>query len=143
MIQQKKFFNDFYGNKISLLWAICFLLTANTITAQTPNKETIKAQFPDAKAVFLKQHETLNVEYDVNKWNIQKSFEEEMFYLENAGQMFGEKSIYYTSFEEIKDLNAYTKVPYKKGKKTLYNKVPVEKIDTKDVMMGGIFYSDH
>lgn len=143
MIKQKKVFKDFYGIKRALLWAVCFLLTTNTIVAQTPNKESIKAQFPDAKAVFLKQHETLNIQYDVNKWNIQKNFEEEMFYLENVGQMFGEKSIYYTSFEKIKDLKAYTKVPYKKGKKTLYNKVEVEKIDTKDVMMGGIFYSDH
>ena len=142
MIKQKKFFTNFCGLSSPLIVIIFFLSTAN-ILAQTPDKEAIKKQFPDAKAVFLTQHETLKINYDANKWNIQRHINEDMFYLENAGQIFAEKSIYYTSFEEIKNLKAYTKVPYKKGKKTLYKEVPVEKIDTKDVMMGGIFYSDH
>jgi len=142
MTKHTRVSKTFYGLSFSLTVFCFFLLTANTF-AQKPNKETIQKEFPDAKAVFLEQKETLKIEYDANKWNIQRHISEDMFYLENVGQMYGGKSIYYTSFEEIHNLKAYTKVPYKKGKKTLYNQVPVDNIDTKDVMMGGIFYSDH
>ncbi|MEZ4883926.1 MAG: DUF3857 and transglutaminase domain-containing protein [Chitinophagales bacterium] len=142
MTKQKKISKTFYEVSYLFSMAFCFFFAANML-AQEPSEEAIKHQFPDAKAVFLKQHETLEINYGVDKWNIQRHISEEMFYLENVGQMFSQKSIYYTSFEDIKDLKAYTKVPYAKGKKTLYNEVPVEKIDTKDVMMGGIFYSDH
>ncbi len=142
MIKHTKVSKTFYGLNFSLT-VFCFLLLTANLFAQTPNKEAIQKEFPDAKAVFLEQSETLKIEYDANKWNIQRHFSEDMFYLENVGQMYGGKSIYYTSFEEINDLKAHTKVPYKKGKKTLYNQVPVENIETKDVMMGGIFYSDH
>ncbi len=142
MIKHSKTSNTIYELSSFFLLTICLLFTTN-ISAQAPKKEAIKQMFPDAKAVFLNQHETLDIRYNAKGWNIQRQIGEDMLYLENVGQMFAEKSIYYTSFEEIKDLKAFTKVPYKKGRKTLFNEVPVEKVNTKDVMMGGIFYSDH
>ncbi len=100
----------------------------------------VRQQFPEAEVVFLKNDEHLTIDFKNDKWDIARTVQEEMFYLENVGQMYSEKSIYYSSFDSVTDITAKTLVPIKKGK---FKEHQVENIDTKDVMMGSVFYSDH
>ncbi len=124
--------------------AICYFASLHPLLAQKNlNVEQAKQQFPDEDAVFMNQKAHLQIDYQNNNWDISKNVSEDILFLSNTGAMqLAERSIFYSSFEEIKDIDAKTIVPIKKGKKTKYEERKVKNIETKDVLMGNIFYSD-
>lgn len=111
--------------------------------AQKVDEEAIKTQFPEAEVVFLQKKEHLKINYDEGEWDILKKVHEDQYFLDNSQQLYGEKSIFYSSFEEVTRLDAETLVPIKKGRRTKYESKKVTKVETEDMMMGGIFYSDY
>ncbi|MGB0839825.1 MAG: DUF3857 domain-containing transglutaminase family protein [Chitinophagales bacterium] len=130
---------------MSVVW---LLLLSNNLCLQAQpqvDKQGIMETYADEDAVFLNKTEHLGIVYENEEWNIERTVSEDIFYLGNASQVYGQKMIYYTSFEEIEQIEAKTYVPYQKGKKTRYEVFPVnaKNIETKDVLSGGIFYSDH
>ncbi len=110
--------------------------------AQQINSDELKKEFPDEDVVFLQKKEHLFINFENDKWDIKREVQEDMLYLENSASIYAEKSIFYTSFEEINDLKAETKVPIKKGKKIKYKSQQVTQIETKDIFSGSVFYSD-
>lgn len=119
--------------------ATLFFLKSFALLAQSVNPEKLKTLFPEADAVFLEQSEQWTLDYQNDEWNIVQNTLEELYFLENAAQIYAQQHIYYSSFDEITDIDARTLVP--NGKKFKTQKV--ETIETKDVMSGSIFYSDH
>ncbi len=111
-------------------------------TTVLPEVQNLKTQFPDSKQVMLEKSEHLNIAYQAGEWDIWSKINEKTIYLSNQ-QRYAQQSVYLSGFDEITQLEAKTLVPVKKGKKTEYQEFPVEKIETKDVMMGNIFYSDY
>lgn len=110
---------------------------------QKPNIDALLQQYPDEKAVILSQHETLEINRLGVQWQLTRRVTEEILFLDNAPLTYSQKNIFYSGFENIVDIVAYTDVPELKGKKTTYKRVPVNKIETKDVLDNNIFYSDH
>ncbi|OWY22213.1 DUF3857 domain-containing protein [Sphingobacteriales bacterium UPWRP_1] len=107
-----------------------------------PAADNLRLQFPDSKMVMLEKQEHLNINYYGGQWNIESKIKEKTLYLSDA-QLFSQKSIFITGFDEINNLEAKTLVPVKKGKKTEFQEYAVENVETKDVVMGSIFYSDY
>lgn len=131
-------------NRLHLSTLVLFMLMAALCHAQSnlPSPEALKLQFPDSKSVMLAKNEHLHIDYKAGKWNIESKVDENTLYLSDA-QLFSQKSIFITGFDDITKLEAKTVVPIKKGKKTEYQIYPVQKVETKDVMMGSVFYSDY
>lgn len=111
--------------------------------SQSVNHEALKTKFSDERAIFLDKNEHLFINYEKGAWKVYKDVEEDMYYLRNDGNVFAEKEIFYTGFEKILNINAKTLVPIAKGKKIKYEERPVTKIETNDVLMNSIFYSDY
>lgn len=127
---------------IRLLSILFFCLLLNSILkAQNINETDIKQQFPNAEAVFTNQSEQVNITFENDKWGIVRTINEETYYLKNVGQKYATSSIYYSGFDKIDNIKAQTLVPTtKKGK---FKTFEVNNINTKDVLQGSIFYSDH
>ena len=114
-----------------LLIALFVLLGANygQVQAQPKvDKAAIQVAHPDEDAVMLNKEEHLGIVYENGAWDIERTVSEEFFYLENAAKVYAQKMIYYTSFEDIVNIEAKTYVPYQKGKKTRYEVVPVRNL---------------
>lgn len=103
--------------------------------------EATRLKFPDSKQVLLEKQEHLNINYRDGEWDIWSKINEKTLYLSDQ-QLYAQKSIFLSGFDEITNLEAKTLVPVKKGKKNEMQEFKVEKVETKDVMMGSIFYSD-
>lgn len=130
---------------ISITTSLLYIILVGSFTIQNVNGQTLnelKEQFPEEDVVFLEKAETITIDYVAETWTIERQVSEKMFFLDKAN-VYSQKYIYYSSFEEIKDIEAKTLVPYTKGKKTLFKEQLVEDIETKDVLQGSIFYSDH
>ncbi len=134
-----------HSNMKQLIWLSLFIITsATTITAQSLSPEKLRSRFPEDEAVYLQKHANLLIDFKNNEWEINKNVSEEMYLLDkHKASFFAEKVIHYTGFEEIINVDAKTKIPIKMGKKPKYKEIPIEEIETKDVLSGSIFYSDH
>jgi hypothetical protein len=127
----------------------CFVLLSSLLSflfTEAQNNlsvlEATRLRFPDSKQVVLEKQEHLNIDYRDGEWDIWSKINEKTLYLSDQ-QLFAQKSIYLSGFDEITNLEAKTLVPVKKGKKNEMQEFKVEKVETKDVMMGSIFYSDY
>ncbi len=105
--------------------------------------DAVKAKYPDEEVLFLNRNERLDIDFVEGEWKMQRQVNEEILYLSESASLFSQRSIPFSSFEEIEDVKASTLIPTIKGKKLRYVSFPVENIETKDVMDDGIFYSDH
>ncbi len=130
--------------RLLLAFIASFLLSSISLEAQNINPEKIKQQFPDEDAVFLHKNVYLKIDYIDGEWQIAKDVKEEMLFMSDArAQMYSDKSIHYTSFEEIKNIEAKTKVPIKMGRKPKYEEYKVRNIEERDDLGNSIFVSDH
>lgn len=121
-----------------------FLLTTSFIEAQNINPEKIKQQFPKEDAVFLQKDNFLKIDFVNGEWQISKQVKEEMLFISDPrAQMYADKTIHYTSFEEIKNIEAKTKVPIKLGRKPKYEEYKVQNFEERDDLGNSIFVSDH
>ncbi|MCC7223585.1 MAG: DUF3857 domain-containing protein [Chitinophagales bacterium] len=123
------------------------LLFCSYIWAQQPihvaDTATLRRQYPDDYAAYLLRSEHLRIDYSNKVWDITKDITEEMVCLHPLGQVYGSRSLVYSGFEQLSDIEAQTFVPIKKGNKMRYDTYRVEHIEDKNVMAGGIFYSDY
>jgi transglutaminase-like putative cysteine protease len=129
-------------NKLPLTWLLltvwCF--TAITSFGQTPEKDlaNYSSKFTDENMVVLKQSETVNITYDKGELKITSKNYRERYFLNDNANMYAEKSLEYSGFNEISNIKARTLVP----NKNKYKVMPVTEITTKDEFSAGIFYDD-
>ena len=128
-----------------MFFVISSILSSAFLMGQNVNEKALRSSYPDEDVVFLEKKEHLDINYSNDAWDIERQINEQVYYLENTGARYGQKRIYYTSFEKITEIDAKTKVPVKnkRGKIVRYEEHPVKNTETKDVLEGSIFYSDH
>lgn len=112
--------------------------------ANNPNFEALKALYPNENVVTLLNKEHISINFNDDKWDISTEIDDQMMYLNDlAAQSFADKSISYSSFEDITDIKACTLIPETKGKKSKYTTMQVKDIGTNDVMLNGVFFADY
>lgn len=116
-------------------------LVLPSLYGQRLDTEAIQNQFPGEDAVILNQQEHLHItQNDAGQLEIRLDSKKETLIL-NAGNIaFSNDAIFYTSFSDIQNIQAETKVPVSRNK---YRSVPVTDIEEQEVLENGIFYSDY
>ena len=113
------------------------LLTLGCLSAVAQKGETTSASFPDAEAVYtnLLCQVTISVD-NQNKINVSSDHTEDLlFKTSNAVKMMSRGHIYHSSFNVLKDWNAYTQLPQNK-------KVKIANTSTTSSTQDYIFYDD-
>lgn len=131
------------NNSTWVLVAFVLALTPLAVLAQEVDDASLRLNYPDEDAVFLNRSEHLRIDNSNGHWDITNDIYEEMYYLTPLGQGYGSKTIFYSSFENISDINARTLLPIKKGNKVKYDEIKVDNIEETNIMVGGVFYSDY
>jgi len=114
------------------------LLTAGLLPAQEYDFEQIKKKYSDENAVFLKRQDHSSIKIEDGELSIVSDISEDMLMLSEKANIYGEKSIFYSYFNEISDIEANTLVPQKGKFKTMKVRNILEKNDISE----GNFYDD-
>ncbi|MBR9847403.1 MAG: DUF3857 and transglutaminase domain-containing protein [Algicola sp.] len=92
--------------------------------------------FSDEDYIYLKRHEHIKISLDNNSFNIVQNITEQGKFNSSKKLYFANESIGYSSFSEIKDIEAYTYLP------ETDKKINVDYIETQQVFDNMVFYSD-
>ena len=116
---------------------VFFLLASTILQAQTVDE--VLDKFPGELAVILNYNRDTRIFFKNNEPIAESKEEVEILVLnDKANGIYNKYKIFHSSFEEIKDLEAYTKVP--DGSK--YKKLKVTDTKTESSPSRGIFYDD-
>jgi len=106
---------------------------------QAQTVDELSAQFPNNYAVILNHTEELRLFIKNGKPQGEKKVTIELVALDDkANGTVSRYAVYHGSFDEIKDLEAYTKVPDGNG----FKKIKVSEIKTEDASSNEVFYDD-
>jgi transglutaminase-like putative cysteine protease len=101
--------------------------------------DDVVKQYPNEMAVMTKYNRETKISFQDGKPVAHSTEEVEMLMLDDrANGLYNKYSIYHGLFDELKDVEAYTKVP--DGSK--YKKIRVTDIKTENAISRGIFYDD-
>lgn len=92
--------------------------------------------FDDEDYIYLKRHEHIKINLNENKFDIIQNITEKGKFISSKNLYYANESIGYSSFSEIKDIEAFTYLP--DTDKT----VKVDYIETKQEFDNMVFYSD-
>lgn len=118
---------------------ICLFIGLSIGFSQGELIEAGRSAFPEEDVVFANDKEHIEISIKNGELEIKKSVFQQIAYLTGKDLRYSNESIYYTSFEEIRNVSAYTDYPNERGK---YKQTAVTSFNTEDVMSGGIFYND-
>jgi len=122
---------------VALIFNIAILFIAANGFAQSAQKiDLLKTQFPETNAVLAVNKEALTIELKETGLAITSDNYYEMVYLTDHVNEYANKSIYYSDFSDVANIEAKTITSEKAGNKTL----KVLNIFTKDDFGSGIFY---
>lgn len=126
--------------KNTLVLQLLFILISFIGTAQTiPTAASLKAQYPDEKAVFLIKKEAINVDVINGELKIITKHNLDKLLIDDNGQAYANHAIHYSPvFYDVEDIVAEVYTP--KGSK--YKKQRIDNIETKSSYSGMIFYDD-
>lgn len=117
--------------------ALSCLSVALVVSAQSVDE--IVKQYPNEMAVMTKRTRETKISFQNNAPVAQSTEEVEMLMLDDrANGIYNKYYVYHGIFDEMSDLEAYTKVP--DGSK--YKKIKVTQVKTESSVSGGIFYDD-
>jgi hypothetical protein len=121
-----------------LRFLFLLLLMPPLLLSQKYDFDVLKKKYAADNAVFLKRthHTTIKIESGALK--IYSDISEDLLLLNDKASMFGEKSIYYSYFNNISEIHANTLIPSNKKFKSVKVQNIVEKNDIGD----GNFYDD-
>ncbi len=127
-------------NVVCLLSITLFIccVDCSRMQAQEYDFDQIKKNYADENAVYLKRAEDATLKIEDGKLKVYSDVSEDMLMLSDKANIYGEKSIYYSYFNIISNIEAYTLVPQKKKFKT----VQVRNILDKNDIGEGNFYDD-
>lgn len=124
---------------LTLILLFILVGISNLSFAQTTLIESIKKQFPDELAVYLKKSEHLNIDIIHDSVIVVSDNYSEMLHLSDKSNVYAEKSFYESKFVEVSEVEAKTLVPTKKDK---YETVKVSHFNSQNDIGGSIFYDD-
>jgi hypothetical protein len=122
---------------MNFLKTSCALLLLWAQTAAAQKSDALKTQFPEAEAVYtnLLCQVTINLDKE-DRISASSDYTEDLLYLTpNAVKMMSRGHIYHSSFNVLKDWNAYTQLPENK-------KVKIANTNTTSSRQDYIFYDD-
>ncbi|MEO8711242.1 MAG: DUF3857 domain-containing protein [Parafilimonas sp.] len=115
----------------------CMLFLSLVIHAQTFDE--IAAKYPDNYAVIQNYTKEINISLKNGQPFAESKTEQEILALDDkANGMYNRQYVYSSSYNELTDIEAYTKVP--DGRK--YSKIKVSDIKTQNSRSNSIFYDD-
>ncbi|MEL6594016.1 MAG: DUF3857 domain-containing protein, partial [Bacteroidota bacterium] len=125
---------------ISLLGGLFSLLPV-VVMAQDYDLPGLQSKFPTEDVVYLERKEHLFLSFDEKEeLSVRKQHEASMLYLTDKDLRHANESIHYSDFSDIENIIAETRIAKKRNK---FDRIPVEDIETQDVMVSGIFYADY
>lgn len=92
--------------------------------------------FSDEDYIYLKRHEHIKINLNKDKFDIIENITEQGKFISSKNLYYANESIGYSSFFEIKDIEAYTYLPDSD------KKIEVDYIETKQEFDNMVFYSD-
>ena len=105
--------------------------------AQVYDIEQLNKRYPSQAIVYVLKEENINITNDAkNDLQISKHVKEQFLVLNETGKNFTSRSVYASSFIEIKNVKAVNYIP--NGKK--YSKVVIDDIKVSDSNSSGTFY---
>ena len=117
---------------LSLMAILCYKTKAQSF-------EEIAAKYPNNYAVVQNYTKEINISLKNGLPFAESNTEQEILALDDkANGMYSRQTVYSSSYNELSNLEAYTKIP--DGKK--YNKVKVTDIKTQNSRSSSIFYDD-
>lgn len=120
-----------------LLTLASLLLFISLNYAQTPiNFDQLRQTYPDQNAVLVKNNQTITIDVKDTGLSITEDNYFEMAYLTDRVNLYANKSIFYSDFSDVANIEAKTITSENTGSKTL----KVLNIFTKDDFGNGIFY---
>lgn len=112
------------------------LLSVLLVAVFRADAQEWKAQFPDAQAVYTQLACEVTIKNSDGKLSATTTYTEDMnFATAQAARMMGRGSIYHSSFNELKNWEAYTQSPEKK-------KIKVANVSTESSRSDYVFYDD-
>ncbi|WP_431134455.1 DUF3857 domain-containing protein [Psychroserpens mesophilus] len=92
--------------------------------------------FSDEDYIYLKRHEHIKISLNDDKFDIVQNITEQGKFISSKNLYYANESIGYSSFSEIKDIEAFTYIP------STDKKIEVDYIETKQEFDNMVFYSD-
>lgn len=121
--------------------ALLIVLNVFSLYSQEePSVDEIVKLFPDEKAVYTNKSEHIVIETKKNHYSVKTEIVEDIIYLSERASSYARNAMYFGSFTDIKDVEAYSLIPKKKPGK--YSKSKVTYFETKDAQSSGIFFDD-
>jgi len=97
---------------------------------------TWSQDFSDEDYIYLKRHEHIKIKLNDGKFDIVQNITENGKFISSKNLYYANESIGYSSFTEIKDIEAFTYIP------STNKKIEVDYIETKQEFDNMVFYSD-
>lgn len=129
--------------KFKLIALVALVFVSTIVFAGSHDHETLEElqkKHPSEKAVYLYKKEHLNIDIKRKELYIYANHEEELLLLKDEASVYADESVYYSTFIEIKDLEALSYIP--KSKPGKYKKVKVQKFLDKNTFSSGVFFDD-
>lgn len=101
--------------------------------------ENYKEKFPGSYSIFTSYHKNFLIDFEGDELDIEASYNEEIFYMNEYRAKFAEGSLVYSGFDEILEYEAAAYIP--SGNK--YKKKRIKEFKEKDLMDGAIFHDDY
>ncbi len=119
------------------VWGLLLMCTSSLFAQQT-NTDSLRAKYKDENALYSILKENMVISVVKDKPVVHCDHQSEMWFLKDNAHSYANRSIYFSYFTGIENINAYTLVPTaKKGKPV---KELVYKIEEKNTISAGIFF---
>jgi hypothetical protein len=102
----------------------------------------LQNKYSDEYAVFLYEKEHIHIKTTGNSYEIYNDVSWEMLYLSDKAKAYGDQTVPFSDFSEIKNLKAFSFCP-KNGNVENLKKVRVKDFKTEDVYNGSYFFHDN
>jgi len=120
------------------VWGILLLLSSVSLFAQQINADSLRLKYKDENAAYSIFKESMTINMVKDKPQVFCDHLSEMWFLKDNAHNYAERSIYFSYFTGIQNINAYTILPTDKPGK--YGKEYVTKIEENNTISAGIFF---
>ncbi len=118
---------------------IFFMLTGFALSSRSQTVAELIARYPNAHAVVLNYTEDTKLSIENDQPVAETKITKEILVLnDKANGLYNKYSVFHGSFDEIKEIEAYTKVPAGNG----YTRIKVQEIKTSSSRSQNVFYDD-
>ena len=123
-----------------LFFALSLSLLFSCLSGKAQPLEEIKKMYSGAEIIFLKYHKAVTISLVAGEPTAETSYEQELLVLsEKNANIYSRHSVYHSSYNELKSLEAYTMVPTEGGK---FKKLKVTEMKTGSSTTNSVFYDD-